>query len=209
MEDKKKKTSKRLTPQQWNDLLQMLKSGHYTQKELSERYGVSVNSIIRMRKKHGGIAIAENATATASLGSNKLSGEISRVVAYGIEEAERLMNETRRTTSRRLEMFGKVIEMRIAQGIREGNLASIESDVKVIGMAINAQATILEKMSKCLGFKDGEYDTQDSLPELRIEKMSDKEILDVQQQSLDDPLELAINGMSGDEEEDDYEEGEF
>lgn len=184
---RKVKKNKRLTPHQWGELIGLLKTGHYTQTELAEQYGVSVTAIAKKRKALGGVKIGENATTNTALAQAEKTAEVlNNAIGFSIEEAGRLITEAKRKTFRRNEAIGKVIESKMAIAVRDNNLASIKDDIKVLMDIQTAFERELRLTGMCLGFKDGEFDTASDVPVLTIEKMTEEEIYEAQHRLEED-----------------------
>lgn len=186
--DRKKAKSRKLTNHQWGELLGLLKTGHYTQKELASMYGVSVNAILTKRKKLGGIKIGESSTIKSSLAAiDKTAMALEKAIGFSTEEAGRLITEAKRETFKRNEMIGKLAERMIGKKVQDGtfNFAGSKDDIKVL---LDFQL-LFEKQLKltglCLGFEDGKFDTALDAPVLTIHKMTEEDIADAQSRMVD------------------------
>lgn len=206
MEEKSKKEEKikksngnRLTPHQWGELLGLLKSGHYTQKQLAEMYGVSVPAIQKKRKKLD-IKIGETAATSSSLDTiKKTKDAVETAMAFSIEESSALINDARRTAYKRYEMAGKIAEAHIAQALRDRNIEAVVPVIKVVNEWMTAIDKELSGKGKALGFKDGEYTTEDTLPTLVIQRMDEKEAKKIKSQSNSvEPIDMLVDQI-GDE----------
>ena len=182
------KTGKaRLNNHQWGELIALLKTGHYTQTQLAETYGVSVNAILTKRKKLGGIKIGESSTEKTTLSAiDKTVMAMEGAIGFSTVEAGRLITEAKRETFRRGELIGKLTEHAMTKAFREGNVDSIKDTVKVL---LDCQA-LFEKQLRltglCLGFENGRFDTAADAPVLTIVKMTDADIAAVQDRFKDD-----------------------
>jgi len=197
----------RLTNHQWGELIALLKTGHFTQKELSLKFGVSVGSILQKRKKLGGVKIGEASTAKTTLAAiDKTVMAMEGAIGFSTVEAGRLITEAKRETFRRGELIGKLTEHAMTKAFRDGNVDSIKDTVKVL---LDCQA-LFEKQLRmtglCLGFENGKFDTAADAPVLTIIKMTDEDIANVQSSMRDDANE--DDYIEDDYIEDDYEEGD-
>lgn len=196
------KTGKaRLNNHQWGELIALLKTGHYTQTQLAETYGVSVNAILTKRKKLGGIKIGESSTEKTTLSAiDKTVMAMEGAIGFSTVEAGRLITEAKRETFRRGELIGKLTEHAMTKAFREGNVDSIKDTVKVL---LDCQA-LFEKQLRltglCLGFENGRFDTAADAPVLTIVKMTDADIAAVQDRFRDD---------SKDDDEDYIDDGDY
>jgi hypothetical protein len=194
----------RLNNHQWGELIALLKSGHYTQNELAETYGVSVNAILAKRKKLGGIKIGEASTEKTTLSAiDKTVMAMEGAIGFSTMEAGRLITEAKRETFRRGELIGKLTEHAMTKAFREGNVDSIKDTIKTL---LDCQ-TLFEKQLRltglCLGFENGKFDTAADAPVLTIVKMTDEDIAEVQNRLRED-----TNDDDEDYLDDDYEDDE-
>lgn len=198
-----KKPKVRLNGHQWGELIGLLKSGHFTQTELAEQYGVSVNAILVKRKKLGGIKIGESSTEKTTLSNiDKTVMALEGAIGFSTAEAGRLITEAKRETFRRGELIGKLTEHAMTKAFRDGNVDSIKDTVKVL---LDCQA-LFEKQLRmtglCLGFENGKFDTAADAPVLTILKMTDADIEEAQNR-LRDEASSDEDDIAGD---DDYED---
>ncbi|MGZ8172595.1 MAG: hypothetical protein ACXWT0_01705 [Methylobacter sp.] len=176
-ERKRYKKNKRLTEHQWGELLGLLMTGHYTQKDLAAQYGVSETSIIAKRKKLGGIKIGQSSTTKSSLEAiDKTAQALIGAMGFSTEEAGRLITEAKRRTFQRNEALGKVATNILNEAYKTKKIDSAKDTIKVL---LDFQ-TFFEKEFRltglCLGFEDGKFDTANDAPILTIAKMTDEDI---------------------------------
>lgn len=174
--EKKRAKKKQLTHHQWAELIGFLKSGHYTQVDLAERYGITTAAISAKRKKLGGVKIGENVNSKTTIEAiDAAATSISMAAGFSLEETGRIISEARRSSLKRTQFLGKVMEGVLSTALKEKKLSQVKDDVKVL---LDVQAFFtneLKSVGLCLGLKDGELDSVDDLPVLEIVKMTAEE----------------------------------
>lgn len=190
--------SKRLTQFQWGELLGLLKNGQYKQKELAEKYGVSVQAIMMKRKKLGGVAIGEDSIQNSSLKKYTQDKEtvaaLKQITGFTVAEAGQLITEAKRRAFERNEVLGKMANHLFTKAIVEKRLSSVKDDIKVI---LDLQLLFEKELrfsGLCLGFKDNDFSSTEDIPSLTISKMTPEDIANAQKKMRDSDAEDAEEG---------------
>lgn len=203
-------TGKQLTPHQWGELIDKLRAGTHTQKELAKEYNVSVNAIFKKRQRLGGITIGESSVEATTLSpvTKAELEKMDKILGFTNEESSRLIIEAKRETFKRNEKLGKIVEVLIQKKIKDGslNFSLLKDDIRVLSEAQVFFERQLRLTGLCLGFKDGDFTSGADLPELTIRKMNDADIIDVQSRLVGNDEDVDDGELLDDDEDGDYDE---
>lgn len=175
------------------ELLALYETGHFSQQELADRYGVSKSTIHRIIKSAGmpNHSAAAPANPAADIMKKQLQ-EKQLQQAQAVADRIYKTNESHYALS---ELLGKLIGVELA-GVAQNHktLADIGPAMKAAQAASLALRTVREERYAVLGL-DAKKDTDDELPELIVRELTPEQVKQMREMSKEADLGVGMDEL--------------
>lgn len=169
-------SSKRLTPREYSRAKTMWQSGEYALSEISETVGVSATALSR-RFKRDGVEKGSNARKVAAA----VQKSIERTTAAQAEELSNYAHDLKMNALKAIDLFNKKAYTDVARAIKDNvPVGERLTDLKALNEASKIIAQNYTTGANILGL-DQELPDEATLPELRINIMSEDDVKELRE----------------------------
>lgn len=160
---------KRMTPELWAEAKAMRASGEYTLSELSEKFGVTIETLSRRFKRDN---VAKGEDSVASLIKRSVVDSAATRAKERVERAENRRNEFDGYAN----AIAKLVVKTVATCSKEEKpFSTIEGDIKALQRAADAINKAFSTVSKALQLDIVEGE-EDDIPKLLVGQLTDEQV---------------------------------
>lgn len=192
MSTEEKSTKKAgMTEPQKREAVALWKAGEATKTELARKYGVSLPTVTKLLKDKG---VTDQKGALAAEIARKSEAAVTAALAIEPSLHAKRVFDTKNDSYRLIELVRKLVGKTIIEAQQQGKpLGTVANDIKTLREAAAALKTCREEAYALLGLSSDPVETEDDIPELKIQTLTEDQIKALQDAPLGAEIEEGVS----------------